>query len=61
MKLKASEVTIEENESSIPDEVQHYGSGVDSACNTYEYQKSSLRVEGGRRVRLATSPPFLSK
>jgi hypothetical protein len=39
----------------------HYGPGVDSACNRYEYQKSSWRVKCGRRIRLTTSPPSVSR
>jgi hypothetical protein len=56
---------------SIPDEVigffrlnysfqPHYGPGVDSASNRNEYQESSRVVNGGRRVRLTTSPPSVS-
>jgi hypothetical protein len=37
------------------------GPGVDSASNRNEYQESSWRVKGGRRVRLTTLPPFVSR
>jgi hypothetical protein len=36
---------------------QHYGPGIDSACNRNEYQESSLKVKGGRCVGLTTLPP----
>jgi hypothetical protein len=57
---------------SIPDDVirffqctesfqSHYGSGVDSAFKRNEYQESCWGVEGGRRVRLTASPPYVSR
>jgi hypothetical protein len=39
----------------------HYGPGVDSASNRNEYQKTSWRVKGGRRVRLTILPPSVSQ
>jgi hypothetical protein len=39
----------------------HYGPGVNSASNRNEYQESSWGVKGGRRIRLNTSPPFVSR
>jgi hypothetical protein len=42
----------------LPD---NYGPGVDSARNRNEYQESSLRVKGGRRIRLTTLPPSVSR
>jgi hypothetical protein len=39
----------------------HYGPGVDSASNRNEYQESSWGVKGGRRVRLITLPPSVSR
>jgi hypothetical protein len=38
----------------------HYGHGVDSASNRNEYQESSWGLEGGRCIRLTTSPPSVS-
>jgi hypothetical protein len=38
----------------------HYGSGVDSASNTNEYQESAWSVKDGRRVRLATLLPSVT-
>jgi hypothetical protein len=35
--------------------------GVDSASNRNEYQEDSWGVNGGRRVRLTTLPPFVSR
>jgi hypothetical protein len=57
---------------SIPDEVTgffqlaesfqpHYGPGVDSASNRNEYRVSSWGLKGGRRARLTTSPPCVSR
>jgi hypothetical protein len=39
----------------------HCGAGVDSASNRNEYQESSGGVKSGRRVRLTTSPPSVSR
>jgi hypothetical protein len=39
----------------------HYGPGVDSTNNRNECQESSWQVKSGRRVRLKTSPPSLSR
>jgi hypothetical protein len=57
---------------SIPDEVigfcqftksfqPHYSLGFDWASNRNEYQESSWGVKGGRRVRLTTSAPSVSR
>jgi hypothetical protein len=39
----------------------HYGPGVDSASNRNEYQEPSWGEKGGRRVRLTTLPPSVSR
>jgi hypothetical protein len=39
----------------------HYGPGVDSASDRNEYQEPSWGVNGGRRVRLTTLPPSVSR
>jgi hypothetical protein len=39
----------------------HYGLGVDSASNRNEYQEHSWGVKSGRRVRLTTSQPSVSR
>jgi hypothetical protein len=39
----------------------HYGPVVDSASNRNEYQESSWGVKDGRRVRLTTLPPSVSR
>jgi hypothetical protein len=39
----------------------HYGPGVNSASNRNEYQEPSWGVEGGRRVRLTTLLPSVSR
>jgi hypothetical protein len=39
----------------------NYGPEVDSAANRNEYQKSSGGVKGGRRERLTTLPPSVSR
>jgi hypothetical protein len=37
------------------------GPGVDFASDRYEYQQSSWEVKGGRRLRLTTLPPSVSR
>jgi hypothetical protein len=39
----------------------HYGPGVDSASNRNEYQEHSWGVKGGRRIRLTTLRPSVSR
>jgi hypothetical protein len=39
----------------------HYGPGVDSASNSNKYQESSWGLKDGRRVRLTTPPPSVSR
>jgi hypothetical protein len=39
----------------------HYGPGVDSASNRNKYQEPSWGVKSGRRVRLTTLPPSVSR
>jgi hypothetical protein len=39
----------------------HYGPGIDSACNRNEHQESSWGVKSGRRVRLTTLSPSVSR
>jgi hypothetical protein len=39
----------------------HYGPGVDSASNRNEYQEDSWGVKRGRRARLTTLPPSVSR
>jgi hypothetical protein len=53
---------------SSPDEVDffsffqpHYGPGVDSASNRNEYQEDFWGVKRGRRIRLTTLPPSMSR
>jgi hypothetical protein len=52
---------------SSPDEVEFFilpaalWPGVDSASNRNEYQESSWGIKDGRRVRLTTLPPSVSR
>jgi hypothetical protein len=39
----------------------HYDPRVDSASNRNKYQESSWRINGGRRVRLATLTPSVGR
>jgi hypothetical protein len=39
----------------------HYGPGVDSASSRNEYQEPSWGVKSGRRLRLTTLPPSVSR
>jgi hypothetical protein len=39
----------------------HYGPVVDSASNKHDYKTSSWRIKSGRKVRLTTSPPSVSR
>jgi hypothetical protein len=39
----------------------HYGRGVDSASNRFEYQDSSCGVKGGRGVKLTNLSPSVSR
>jgi hypothetical protein len=39
----------------------HHGPGIDSASNRNGHQESSWGVKRGRRVRLTTSPPSVSR
>jgi hypothetical protein len=39
----------------------HYGPRIDSASNRNEYQEPSWGVKGGRRVRLTSLPPSVSR
>jgi len=48
------------NFSSTQSFLLHYGPGVDSACNTNEYQEYFLGGKGGRCVGLTTLSPSCS-
>jgi hypothetical protein len=39
----------------------HYGPGIDSASNRNKYQEPFWGVKGGRRLRLTTLPPSVSR